>query len=198
MKSTKSNMFFALRFSKSSEQALSDASSRLPLDEPTFVRSDIEMFHLTIRYLGPVREEQEPMLREHLRLVASSQAFPKKIVAKGLLLLPSVTAPRVVSAYVQPNRRLSAFATAFREQDLGTPDTDAVGEKRAFLPHVTIARVSSETQDAHPLSLRTHLDTLMAAKEAAFRLSLDVKDVALLRVCPNGPSAYEPVETFSP
>lgn len=97
-----------------------------------------EALHLTIQFLGDVREGEMPEiergLAESLRKVA-----PFDVECAGISLLPNQKRPRVVVAGLR-GEGLAAAAESVETvlSPLGFPP-----EERAFKPHISVARVRS-------------------------------------------------------
>ncbi len=96
--------------------------------------------HLTLRFLGNVRQEQVPELRQAVeQAVDGIGAF--RLSLERLGCFPHTRAPRIIWVGVGHNwevlRRLHERLTCFTEEFGEPPET------REFQPHVTIARVKA-------------------------------------------------------
>lgn len=97
-----------------------------------------EGLHFTLKFLGAVPDEQEGPLCAALASAAREVA-PFQLELGGLEAFPSARRPRVI--YLQapkggPEMSLLAAAVERHVAPLGYP-----AERRAFTPHVTLARV---------------------------------------------------------
>lgn len=120
--------------------------------------------HLTLKFLGPTPESD--VLRVHAGLERAAKDLPPfDVVLRGLEAFPDARRPRVVylsmTEGAMPLKRLAAALEA-QLAPLGFP-----GEKRAFTPHLTLARVK---------------DPKAAPKVGAAIAALEPVDVARVRV----------------
>lgn len=107
------------------QQALPKASLSLPAS-----------FHLTLRFLGEIPEKRVAEVKRALRQV---NVTPFSLTAGKLGMFPSASSIRVVYAGIEgEGARQLRKAVDAALQDIGFP-----GEKEAFSPHITIARVKA-------------------------------------------------------
>ncbi|MGC4121071.1 MAG: RNA 2',3'-cyclic phosphodiesterase [Myxococcales bacterium] len=129
-----------------------------------------EGLHFTLKFLGPVPEEQVAPIRAALEKAAATVS-PFSLALGGLQAFPNPRRPRVVYlATAEGGLPMKSLAAAVEEQvsSLGFPS-----EERGFTPHVTLARVK-DFKAAQRIGAR--IAELPAADVARF----EVKDVALM------------------
>lgn len=130
-----------------------------------------EGLHFTLKFLGAVPEDQESALRGALDL-AGREAPPFALELGGLEAFPSAKRPRVI--YLEapkggPEMTRLAAAVERHVAPLGYPT-----ERRAFTPHVTLARVK-DPRSAQRVGER------VAALPARKVAELEVREVSLMR-----------------
>ncbi len=136
-------LFVAVRLA----ERVRDALARAPLPRPGrggSVRSvDAQNLHLTLKFLGDVEEARVPGLTEALR-TASRGVEPFEIEVAGLGVFPPRGAPRVVWAGVEGGESLERLHRRVEEAcgSVGLPR-----DERAYVPHVTVARVRDRVRD---------------------------------------------------
>lgn len=114
--------------------AAAAAALRAPLPGARWVRED--QLHLTLRFLGEVREEAIAALRRDLATV-KGQFFALALRGVGVFPPPRPRKPaRVLWTGVAPAGPIRALAGAIAAA-LGT---DAENDEREFSPHLTLAR----------------------------------------------------------
>lgn len=93
--------------------------------------------HVTLRFLGSLREEAVEPLHRAVRLaVAQEPAFDMGIGPLGLL--PRSRSPRVVAAALVPEEPVIRLAAAVEQ---GIEAAGLPGEQRTFRAHLTLGRV---------------------------------------------------------
>lgn len=99
-----------------------------------------ENYHLTLKFLGPVRDERVGTVEQATERVAA-QTPPFSLEIQGVGAFPSLRRPRVLWVGVAPTPALRCF-----KQDLewALAEHDFERETRAFHPHVTVGRVKSD------------------------------------------------------
>ncbi len=98
-----------------------------------------ENIHLTMRFLGDVREG----LLEELRGVVSGIGFdPFLAELRGMGAFPSLRRPRVV--WVGLTKGAAELSEIFKRLESGLTGLGFRPEGRGFSPHITLARVRSE------------------------------------------------------
>ena len=91
-------------------------------------------YHLTLRFVGEANDEVADRLAEAL---TEARGAPFELSSIGMDVFPSRRRPRVLVVRVAPNPELIRIQTSIDQLvvDLGLPD-----DKKAFNPHITIAR----------------------------------------------------------
>jgi RNA 2',3'-cyclic 3'-phosphodiesterase len=107
--------------------------------------SPVHNLHITTKFIGEWPEERLEELKAALRTV--NAAGPVKIAIRGLGWFPNPHHPRVFWVGVHAPPELAALAT---ESDHVLATLGIEPEKRAFSPHLTLARIS-EPVDLAPL-----------------------------------------------
>jgi 2'-5' RNA ligase len=136
-------LFVALDVPDQVCEALAELSARLTKTCPSARWVRLEGVHITLKFIGEVSLEIVEKIRQAL---ASLPEFPPiKLRFAGLGFFPNARRPRVFWAGVEADPQLAALAGAIEAKldPLGIP-----AEKRAFHPHLTLARFDSpqETQ----------------------------------------------------
>jgi 2'-5' RNA ligase len=121
-----------------------------------------ENLHLTLKFIGEWPEEKLGVLEDALRSVPSFPPF--RITLSGLGFFPNPKAPRVFWVGIQAPPELAQLASQI---DRSLEPLGIAPEKRAFSPHLTLARIPERT----PLdSLRRAIESLPAADFGAFKI----------------------------
>lgn len=135
-----------------------EALSRLAAPEIDARWTPAEQYHLTLRFLGHVDDETAERIGTNLSSIRSS-AFRATI--EGLDVFPSVRRPRVLVALIDHAPDLMALQDAI---DHATKNLGIKPDRKAFNPHVTIARF----RDVRPLEVRRYLDAHAAFRAGQF------------------------------
>lgn len=103
-------------------------------------------YHITLKFLGWVKPEVEPALRDRIG-EALADARPFRFEVKGLGAFPRPSSARVLWAGVEDSGEMAPLASAIDEacESLGF-----AREKRAFHAHVTLGR-AKKVADVRPL-----------------------------------------------
>lgn len=133
-------LFIALNLPDDERRRIRSAAD--PLREAGFpVRwLDPELFHLTLKFLGPTRSEVVPVVQKVIRKVAGqTRAFSLRLAGFGAF--PTIRRPQVLWLGAEPSPALRCL-----KQDLewGLTHHGFERETRAFHPHVTLGRVDDE------------------------------------------------------
>ena len=131
-------LFVALDVPDQVRAALVDLSARLKNTCPSARWVRLESVHITLKFIGEVSLEIVEKIRQAL---GSLPAFPPiKLRFAGLGFFPNARRPRVFWAGVEADRPLAELAGSIEAklEPLGIP-----AEKRAFHPHLTLARFES-------------------------------------------------------
>jgi RNA 2',3'-cyclic 3'-phosphodiesterase len=94
-----------------------------------------ENLHVTLKFIGNVVPEQLDAIRAALASVRSER--PVELRFRGLGLFPDAKRPRVVWAGVAGSQNLGAIVA---DIDRGLAELGVPNQKRAFIPHLTLAR----------------------------------------------------------
>ena len=149
-------MFLALNLPKKERQRIRRAARPL-IEEDLPVRwVDLDQYHVTLKFLGTVRKAAVEPVQKALDEVASSTA-PFDAMVTGFGAFPTIRRPRVLWAGVHATPELRCL-----KQDLewGLAELGFDKETRAFHPHLTLGRASSEGAGSF-----RGLDELMASLE---------------------------------
>ena len=131
-------VFVALDVPELVRAALSEMTARLKGICPGARWVRLEGVHVTLKFIGEVSPEKLEQIRQALGDLPSFA--PIQIRFAGLGFFPSARRPRVFWAGVHAGPDLAALAAAIEMKldPLGLPP-----EKRAFRPHLTLARFES-------------------------------------------------------
>lgn len=121
----------------------------------------VKNIHLTLKFLGNLREELLGALREHLKVEAAChRSFEIGLGLPGAF--PSINRPRVIWVGVTAAEELKELAHGIEKRtgSLGIPN-----EERPFSPHLTLGRVGREVSSSE---IRLIADAVQSLKiEAA-------------------------------
>lgn len=101
---------------------------------------DAEHYHLTLKFLGPVRAERLDAIEEVMQKVAdNTQAFAGSIAGFGAF--PTIRRPEMLWAGIEATPEMRCL-----KQDLewGLADLGFERETRAFHPHIALGRATGE------------------------------------------------------
>jgi RNA 2',3'-cyclic 3'-phosphodiesterase len=117
----------------------------------------VENIHLTIKFLGEVKEDLVPMVEKQLRASAERhQAFT--ITIKGAGAFPNLRSPNVLWIGIEASDALSSL---FRDIDAGMSGLGFELETRRFSPHLTIGRITDKNGTEPAIrGLSTYKDTV--------------------------------------
>jgi 2'-5' RNA ligase len=180
-------LFIAINIPKKERQKIHRSARKLrEQDDPVrWVPEDL--FHLTMKFLGTVKPSCVPDIEGTLERVAqSTDAFPLEIGGFGAF--PTIRRPRVLWVGVEPSPALRCL-----KQDLewGLSEQGFGREARAFHPHFTVGRATSE----EGAGAYRGLDDL--ASELVYRSEAEVKRIDLMEshLSSSGPR-YEVLSSF--
>jgi len=133
----------------------------------------VKNIHITLKFLGDVSVSNLDVLKKIISGEAAAHE-PFEISAGGLGAFPSIKRPRVIWVDVQAPAELTALQRAIDNETarLGYPKED-----RPFSPHLTIGRVSRNT-NADELR---RLSAALTNTKPGFVESAKVEDVFLYR-----------------
>jgi len=101
----------------------------------------VEMTHITLKFLGDIREERMPELKTAVREVCERHAaFTVSFRGTGAFP-PRSSAPRVLWVGIDQSENLSAL---HRDLEIRLEKMHFPREKRKFNPHLTIGRVKKK------------------------------------------------------
>ncbi len=135
---------------------------------------DVEGIHLTLKFLGDVAPQRVPGLGEALTTAAQRHAPFTLHLAEGGVF-PNAQAPRVVWVSMQGDRE--ALAALQEEVDRTLADQGFPSETRAFVPHLTVARVQGRLSADERARLADALERVRPAAEPV----IPVGAVSLMR-----------------
>lgn len=109
------------------------------LKSPIFRLTPPQNLHLTLIFLGAIREEQLPIIQQSCNL-ASQQTPPFLIEFSEFCYGPNPKNPRLVWLKGMPNKNLSIIINSIRST-LQVSGIILKEEYREFQPHITISRL---------------------------------------------------------
>jgi len=157
--------------------ALEEAQRGLQMTGADIKCVESENIHLTLRFLGDVRESLVERLQH---LVSKADVNPFRSELKGLGAFPKLHRPRVVWAGI--SQGVEELTHIFRNVERELVEMGFKPERRGFSPHITIARVrSGRNRDRLAEYVRSHSNDLFGGFE--------VKHVRLKKsiLTPRGP-----------
>jgi 2'-5' RNA ligase len=178
-------LFIAINLPDPARQALYDAALPLRRAAPSVRWVTPDTLHITLKFLGEVRDrELEPVVGALRAAAASIPVFPLEL--RGVGAFPNLRRPRVYWVGATGGRTLSGLQSNLETQ------LESLGyarEARPFHPHVTLGRAGN--QPARDDFVRAE----RAAAEVEYEASVAVQSVELMqsRLAPGG-ARYEIVE----
>ncbi len=100
----------------------------------------VDVIHLTLKFLGEVREELIPEINKQLQMIGENHP-PFSLTVSGTGVFPDYTKPRVLWIGVNDNDQLQNL---FSSVDRAMESLGFAPESRKFRPHLTIGRVKSK------------------------------------------------------
>lgn len=129
--------FIALPSSPELNNALQNIQ-KLLMEERADVKWDgPNKFHITLKFLGKVDDQQLPEILESLTAIAA-EATPFPLVYNAIGAFPDFVHPKVIWAGAQVN---DAMTFLQREIEDACEKLKFAGETRTFHPHITLGRV---------------------------------------------------------
>jgi 2'-5' RNA ligase len=170
-------LFLALNLPKKERQRVQRAVRPLREGDLPVRWLDIEQYHVTLKFLGTVRKDAVDSIRIALDEVAANTA-PFDAMVTGFGAFPTIRRPRVLWAGVHATPELRCL-----KQDLewGLADLGFDKETRAFHPHLTLGRSSSDGAGRF-----RGLDEQMAALELEASFVVRSVDLMQSRTSPDG------------
>lgn len=170
-------LFLALNLPKKERQRIQRAARPLVEGDLPVRWLDVEQYHVTLKFLGTVRKDAVASIQEVLDDVTANTA-PFEATVTGFGAFPTIRRPRVLWAGVHATPELRCL-----KQDLewGLADLGFEKETRAFHPHLTLGRASSDGAGRF-----RGLDELMASLELEAPFVVRTVDLMQSRTSPDG------------
>jgi 2'-5' RNA ligase len=133
--------FLALTLPKKERTRINRSARPLREREVPVRWTDLENYHVTLKFLGDIRGTRVETVKQVMREVAESTApFHARIGAFGAF--PTIRRPEVLWVGIEASPELRCL-----KQDLewGLAGHDFPRETRAFHPHITLGRASSDS-----------------------------------------------------
>ena len=163
-------LFIALNLPKKERERIYRVARRFREEEMPIRWLEAENFHVTLKFLGEVRQDRVPAVEEAVaRVAGSTKSFTTEFGGFGAF--PTIRRPRTVWLGVGANPELRCLKQDV-EWALGDVGFDA--ETRAFHPHITLGRAD----DRGGAGAFRGLDDLMASMD--FRGDLRVHTIDLM------------------
>lgn len=131
-------LFFAVTLADNIKSIISGEVSAFPVSDFPWRWIPPENYHLTLKFLGEVREETLPALRETAVGIASSRA-PFGISLGTFGAFPSLSRPRVI--FYDVERGKDGLAALAGDLEKGLAALGFEREPRPLKMHLTLARV---------------------------------------------------------
>ena len=193
-------LFVALALSDEVRRALGDLVAELkPLcKDARWVRP--EAMHVTLKFIGHAvpTGDTEKLDAVRASLATVHLGRPVEMHFRGVGFFPNASRPRVVWCGVQASENLAPLAADIDKvlKPLGIP-----GEDRAFLPHLTLARMKAARSGGRSRSSRGNSEGLRsAATEMAqrdFGLTREAEFHLFESITKPGGSEYRKLESYS-
>jgi RNA 2',3'-cyclic 3'-phosphodiesterase len=120
---------------------------------------DRENFHITLRFIGDIDEEQG---RDVAQALVELEISPLSITLKGIDVFGG-NKPHAIIAHVEENAELRRLQMA---QERICQSVGLAPEGRKFIPHVTLARL----RDADPLALKHYIESHALYRSRTFEV----------------------------
>lgn len=135
-------LFIAVNFTAKDRQRMHRAARKVRETELPIRWEEVDQLHLTLKFLGEVRAEAVPRVKEAVARVAEKTA-PFTMTMQGAGAFPTLRRPRVVwlGAEASPELRCLKHDLEWELAPLGFER-----EVRAFHPHVTLGRARKEAR----------------------------------------------------
>jgi RNA 2',3'-cyclic 3'-phosphodiesterase len=142
-----------------------------------------EGLHITLKFLGNVADERRSGIERALAQIHAPR-FPVSL--KGIGVFPNPKSPRVLWVGISAGEEFAGLASKVDEQ-MAIAGFDR--EKRAFSPHVTLARFKERTK-------KTEIESAVSVPESNFG-TMTAKEFHLYesKLSPQG-SVYKQLSTF--
>lgn len=178
--------FIAIELNENIKKGLGSLMEQLMPFAPDLKWVRPENLHITLKFLGEVKEEKIDKIKKTLDEVGRS-CRPFKIKMKGMGQFPEKKKPRVIWAGVEDSEGLFSLQ---KEVEKSLSRLGFKEEEREFTGHITLARIKD------PSGMERLLDRLSAFKEKDFGL-LEVEEIVLMKseLRPDG-ARYERIGVF--
>jgi 2'-5' RNA ligase len=163
-------LFFAIELSDAVRVALDHAVAPLRAAEPDLAWVPTEKLHLTMKFLGDVRDVDAERLKTAADLVAAHHRTFEMTLG-GVGAFPNFRRSRVVWMGVESEPRLELL---HHDLEIACGEAGFEVEGRPFRPHITLARVRA------PLALDRARTFARAARRVAYAASDEVRALGLL------------------
>lgn len=158
-------LFIAIDLPDEVRHALADlmAELRQKCPEARWVRP--EGMHITLKFLGYVKDDDGGKQLASIRAVLATirSASPVDIRFRGVGFFPSARRPRVVWCGMEASPNLAQLVA---DLDRGLEPLGFPPEKRAFVPHLTLARFNEARHSGKPVRSASGREELVRAAEA--------------------------------
>ncbi|MDD5556739.1 MAG: RNA 2',3'-cyclic phosphodiesterase [bacterium] len=131
-------LFIAAALGERERKALEIIQGRLRRELPAVRWVRPSLIHLTLRFLGNVREADIPRITEIMGLVAVDNR-PFTVKLKGVGAFPSVRSPRVI--WIGVTEGTGALVRMAEHLAVLLEDMEIHTEERRYTPHLTLGRV---------------------------------------------------------
>jgi 2'-5' RNA ligase len=130
----------------------------------------VENIHLTLKFLGEVKEDLVPKVEKQLRAAAvKHKAF--NITVRGAGAFPNLRSPNVLWIGIEVSE---ALLSLFRDIEAGMAGLGFEPEARRFSPHLTVGRVKDKNGTEPAMRrLSTYKDTIFG--------TIDVQEIRLMK-----------------
>lgn len=180
-------LFIAINIPKKEKERIYRAARPLRDTEYPVRWTKLDLFHLTLKFLGDVRPSSTPVIEEVIESVADKTgSFQMEIGGFGAF--PTIRRPRIIWVGADPSPALRCL-----KQDLewALSDHGFERETRAFHPHFTLGRATTE----EGAGAFRGLDDLTAQLSLATQVKVWKVDLMESHLSASGPR-YEVLSSF--
>lgn len=176
-------LFISINFSRGLAERIKETVRRLREELPGVRWVRPENFHITLKFLGDVSEEQVPRIQKAIAEVARERS-PLKIRLKDTGVFPSGRRPRVVWLGIdEGSEDITALARALEKTlaPLGFRP-----EKRNFTPHLTLGRIKDGKSGRKAAKLFRGKFTALPEENSPGGEKVDMVSLMKSRLTPQG------------